>query len=74
MDKKVTPIMMEILEIERANKHELITELNSLLSISHIILNKPEMNRGRFLDGKLREFYLKYQRFITHCFNVKGLP
>jgi hypothetical protein len=66
-----------MIDRERTNKKELITDMNLELSRAHIYIDmRPEtkvegqdcFNKGFVLD-EIAKFYLRYKGSITHCFN-----
>jgi predicted transcriptional regulator len=76
-DVNAIPDILDILNAERANKKELITDMNLELSKAHIYIDeytesakmeKSNFNKGFMLDN-ISKFYIKYQSKITHCFN-----
>jgi hypothetical protein len=74
-DKEVIPMILEILDVERENKKELIIDLNLELSRAHIMIEMlPESKKKLSLDrqfvlDKIAEFYIKWKGKIRHCFN-----
>lgn len=67
-DKKVIPMIMEILDYERQKKSELIGEMNMQLSRAHIGLDNPKMNKDNFIQKEIVQFYLKNEDYVGHCF------
>lgn len=76
-DEKIIPLIMDILNTEREQNKDLLTDMNLELSRAHIYIDeRPEskvegkdpFNKGFILD-KISEFYIKYKENITHCFN-----
>lgn len=76
-DKNCIPTLLRILERERSNNKELITDMNLELSRAHIYIdmraeskseNKESFNKGFVLD-EIAKFYFKYKQVVTHCFN-----
>ncbi len=74
-DENVIPLMMEIIEIERAAKKELTTEMNLLLSKAHVGLDEKKFNKDNFMQKEIIAFYKKYEGVVGHCFkNMDKLP
>jgi hypothetical protein len=67
-DKNVIPTIMEILDYERQKKAELIGEMNMQLSRAHIGLDNPKMNKDKFIQKEITQFYLKNEDQVGHCF------
>jgi F0F1-type ATP synthase delta subunit len=83
-DKSAIPVVMKILEAERENNIELISDMNLELSRAHIFIDElnpallpkkeKQTNLGEqftknFIIDKISEFYIKYKGALTHCFN-----
>lgn len=76
-DKKVIPMIMEILDSERKQNKDLIMDMNLELSRAYLYIDirpeskvegKDSFNKGFIMD-ELAKFYIKYKDKITHCFN-----
>jgi len=67
-DKNVIPTIMEILDYERNQNKELLLEMNMQLSRAHIGLDNPKMNKNKFIQDEIIQFYLKNNNKIGHCF------
>lgn len=77
-DKKVIPMLLEILERERASSDKLLTDINLELSRAHIYIEEAKIDTKKekksafnrdFVLGKIERFYTRYKGIITHCFN-----
>ena len=75
--KDCIPTLLRILDRERSNNKELITDMNLELSRAHIYIDmraesaaerKQDFNKGFILD-EIAKFYFKYSKVVTHCFN-----
>lgn len=81
-DKKVIPTILEILENERSETHELLLDTNLELSRAFILLEDPNLGKKKpkprieltFVTGEIRKHYLKWQDRIKCCFKIEGLP
>ena len=71
-DKDVIHDVLQIIAREREVKTELITELNFELSRAETGLDKPELNKDRFMNKEIKKFYIKYQDHVGHCFKNYG--
>jgi len=67
-DENVIPLVMKILESEREQKKELLTDMNLLLSKAHVGLEDKKFNKGGFMQKEIVEFYTKYKDSVGHCF------
>lgn len=76
-DENVIPDILDVLDKERKNRKELITDMNLELSRAHIYIDeytesakmeKARFNKGFILDN-ISKFYIKYTGKIIHCFN-----
>lgn len=81
-DKDAIPMIMKVLETERSNNKELITEMNHELSRAHVFIDdympepvklkkgqtEPSFNK-KFITDKIAEFYIQYKGIIRHCYN-----
>ena len=67
-DKKVFTTIIKIIESERKQNDNLITDMNLLLSKAHIGLEEPIVNKNNFIQQEIIEFYHKYKDVIGHCF------
>jgi hypothetical protein len=76
-DEKAIPDILAILNSERKENKELITDMNLELSRTHIYVDeftesskmaKERFNKGFIIDN-ISKFYIKYQGRISHCFN-----
>lgn len=65
-DEKAIPSIMQILDAERRDNKELIQDLNAMLSKAHLGLEKPQINKGGFMQKEIRDFYKSGR--IGHCF------
>lgn len=76
-DESVISKLLVMLEIERSNKKELISDMNLELSRTHTYIELREENKKEakenfnkvFVVGKVAEFYTKYKGIVSHCFN-----
>ncbi len=79
-DKKVIPMLMEILESERVANSALISESNLELSRALVALKDPNLMtrkpiiETKFVVDKIMEHYLKWQHRIRCCFHIDELP
>lgn len=67
-DDNVILIVLKILERERNDKKELLSDMNLLLSKAHIGLEEKKFNTGGFIQKEIVEFYTKYRGIVGHCF------
>lgn len=67
-DENVIITMMKVLETERKFKSEMYSEMNLLLSKSHIGLDNKKYNQDNFMQKEIIEFYTKYRGYVGHCF------
>jgi hypothetical protein len=67
-DENIIPVIMQILERERAFKKELQAEMNLLLSKAHVGLEDKKFNKGGVMQKEIIEFYRKYKGVVGHCF------
>lgn len=65
-DPKAIPDILEILNKERSLKRELISEMNALLSKSDAALDKKSLNKEKFIQKEVQEFYTKWSDFVRH--------
>lgn len=65
-DKDALPTLLGILNAERTEKEQLITDLNFQLSRAHIVIEHPELNKDNFVSAKIKEFYKEGR--INHCY------
>ncbi len=82
MDKDAIKDVLEMLQNERSQNNELLTELNLNLSRAEVFISEytPEetkLKKGeqkktfdkRFVLDKIAEFYITNKKHINHCFN-----
>ena len=67
-DENVIITIMKVLESERKFKSEMYSEMNLLLSKSHIGLDNKKYNQNNFMQKEIVEFYTKYRGYVGHCF------
>lgn len=67
-DENIIPVIMQILERERAFKKELLLDMNLLLSKAHVGLDNKKFNKDGFMQKEIIEFYRKYKGYVGHCF------
>lgn len=76
-DKRVIPIIMKMLNVEREENRTLIMDMNLELSRAHIYIDerpeskteaKQSFNKNFILD-EIAAFYIKNKKRVTHCFN-----
>jgi hypothetical protein len=73
-DENIIPVIMKILERERAFKKELLLDMNLLLSKAHVGLDSKKLNKDGFMQKEIIEFYRKYKGYVGHCFkNLNGI-
>jgi hypothetical protein len=65
-DSNAIGIVMFMLDAERKENKELITDLNLYLSKAHVGLEEPKLNKDGFMQKEISAFY-KTGR-IGHCF------
>lgn len=72
-DKSIIPMILSVLESERKQSFELISDMNLELSRCHLLVENPKTgkinNLKQFTLDKVKEFYLKYKDRIRHSFN-----
>lgn len=86
-DKQVIPLIMDILEQERIQNKELLSDMNLELSRSFITITDPNFAKEGakakrdqpyisrdFVIGEIKKFYLKWHERIKCCFQIEGLP
>lgn len=71
-DKDAIPYLLRILNAERHDNQELITDLNFQLSRAHVILDSPELNKGAFVQEEIRKFYAEGR--VNHCYANMDKP
>lgn len=69
-DEDAIPNMLSILNTERQQKKEILTEMNLLLSQAETGLQTPKLNEGGFIGKKIIDFYKQYKgtKGVFHCF------
>lgn len=67
-DKRAIPIILEILNHEREQKNEMLTDMNLLLSKADVGLDDQKYNKDGFMQKEIAAFYKKYKNKIGHCF------
>jgi hypothetical protein len=67
-DKDAINHVLFMLNEERKQKHELLTEMNLLLSKSYFGLENKRINKGGFIQQEIDKFYKKYKKFVGNCF------
>lgn len=65
-DPQAIHLVLFMLDTERNENKELITDLNVLLSKAHLGLKEPKINKDGFMQQEISDFY-KTGR-IGHCF------
>ena len=80
VDKKVIPIILEILQEERVKKDELILDSNAELSRALIVLkdnnlksNKKIIADPKWVSGEIIKHYQKWKDFVGCNFKIKEL-
>lgn len=67
-DKDAINHVLFMLNEERKQKHELLTEMNLLLSKSYYGLENKRVNKGGFIQVEIDKFYQKYKNLVWNCF------
>jgi hypothetical protein len=67
-DPQAIPMLLTLLDNERKENSELITDINFQLSRAHLALEQPEVNKGDFVQKEIRKFYKEGR--INHCFKM----
>lgn len=67
-DEKVILNLLKMLNIERNSNIELLTKTNLLLSKADIIIQKPELDKDKFFQKEVKEFYIENKDRLSHCF------
>lgn len=67
-DEKVILNLLKMLNIERNSNIELLTKTNLLLSKADIIIQKPELDKDKFFQKEVNEFYIENKDRLSHCF------
>lgn len=81
-DREAVPMVLEMLNNEREESHNLILDSNLELSRALIALEDPNIGKKKpkpiielgFVVGEIKNHYIKWQHKIKCCFNIKGLP
>lgn len=68
-DPQAIGYVMEMLDYERKENKQLITDLNFELSRAHLAIVHPEANKEGFVQKEITKFYDSGR--IGHCFNMK---
>lgn len=78
-DEKVIPKLLEILQLERTSKQELISEMNLQLSRIQTFVEHSEMELKKFGNAdtefileEVDKFYKNYKDQVSHCFKNKN--
>ena len=71
-DKKVIPIIMDILAEERKVNADLILNMNLELSRADVGLDTPAVNEDDFIQKEIKKFYAKYKDSVGHCYKDYG--
>lgn len=69
-DPQAISYVMQMLDYERKENKQLITDLNFELSRAHVAIVNPEVNKEGFVQKEITKFYDSGR--IGHCFNMKG--
>lgn len=79
-DEKVIPLVMKILQAEREEKKELISDSNAELSRALIVLDDDKLSYSKgviaepkWVVGEIKKHYIKYKHLIRCNFKVDGL-
>lgn len=69
MDEKCIPTMLNILNKERSHNKETISDLNLLLSKSHVLLKEPKLKKS--IPNAVEEIDSFYESntSVKHCFD-----
>lgn len=67
-DKNVIADVLSILDHERDQSKELITDMNVLLSKADTALTTPKLNKDNFIQGEIAQFYTKWSKRVFHVF------
>jgi hypothetical protein len=65
-DPKSIQHVLYMLDTERSESKQLITDLNVFLSKAHLGLKEPTLNKDGFMQKEITEFYRTGR--IGHCF------
>lgn len=73
LDKKVIPDILNILNEEREQKQELISDMNVEISRYNIFINSPKLLKKEltFVNNETKKLYEKWKGFIAPLFNNK---
>lgn len=67
-DKTAIGDILGILDHERSRSKELIVEMNVLLSQADVALDNKKLNKGDFIQAKVKTFYENWKDYVNHCF------
>lgn len=67
-DEKVVSLVLELLDKEREQKKNLITEMNFQLSRADVGLDNKKFNKDNFIQAEIKSFYEKFKGMVGHCF------
>jgi hypothetical protein len=65
-DEKAIPDILDILNSERRRKQELLSSFNTLLSKADAALDEPKLNKGKFIQKEVKDFYVKNKDYVSH--------
>lgn len=67
-DKDALPDILHILNTEREQNRELISEMNLQLSRADVCIQEPKLAKKDFVVGEISKFYHENQSLVKHCF------
>lgn len=75
-DKNLIPTLLKILNEERKESEELISEFNLELSRSLVALVETDIKKttGEFIISKIKDHYHKWKDRVNCCFKFDDLP
>lgn len=74
-DEMVIPSLLQILEMERVAKEELLKDMNLELSRTAVCLEDKQImkDKGQWILEQVKVFYNKWEHKIRCCFKMEGI-
>jgi hypothetical protein len=73
-DKQIIVTLLKILEAERQDNHQLLSDTNAELSRAVVAIESPKAIDGKWVVEQIRQHYIKWQHKIRCCMRVNGFP
>ncbi len=73
LSKTAIQDVLKLVDARAKEDWELVKDLNELLSLAHVAITTPKLNKDDHVQSKIYKFYEDNDR-VRHNFKIEGIP